>query len=111
MIYCFICLDCKQTRSVSRPMADHALPETCECGHKMERNFVAEHSSVRGDYKKPIVSESLAFDACDLTEHRRRHPDIDVVVEGRCARPVLRSLTQKKRYVKARGFVDTNSFS
>jgi len=83
----------------------------CECGKQMFRDLKAEHSSVRGDYNEPIVSDSMAFDAIDLAEHRRRFPNIDVVVDhARSARPVFKNLSQKRKYLKARGFVDCNSY-
>lgn len=92
-------------------MGDFALPEICDCGEPMIRNFVAEHSSVRGDYNQPIVSDSMAFDAIDLAEHQKRFPDVEVVVDhARSARPVFKNLGQKRAYLKARGFVDCNSF-
>ncbi len=82
------------------------------CNKQMIRDYPAEHSSVRGDYKKPIVSESLAFDAIDLAEHKKRFPSVDVEVDGdgRTARPILRSLSQKRQYLRGRGWVDQNGF-
>ena len=109
--YCFKCETCGKLKEVVRQMADSSLPETCTCGMEMVRDYPAESGSVRGDYAEPIISESLAFDAIDLAEHRRRFPDIDVHVEhARCAKPIFRNLTQKRRYLKARGFVDCRSF-
>lgn len=111
MTYCFLCPNCIERREVIRLMQDSDLPEICQCGASMERDFVAEHSSVRGDYNEPIVSDSMAFDAIDLDEHRRRFPHIEVVVDhARSARPVFRNLNQKRAYLKARGFVDCNSY-
>ena len=110
--YCFRCLTCGESAEVFRPMRDFALPETCKCGASMYRDLKVEHSAVRGDYNKPIVSDSMAFDAIDLAEHRKRFPDIEVVVDhARSARPVFRSLGQKRAYLKARKWVDANSFT
>lgn len=112
MVYCFKCLECGKTVEVSRPMRDSALPEICQCGESMNRNLRAEHSAVRGDYNEPIVSDSMAFDAIDLAEHRKRFPDIEVVIDhARSARPVFKNLTQKRKYLKARGWIDCNSFT
>ena len=110
MIYCFECPQCKTKCAVERPMADSGLPEQCACGQDMDRDFQAEHSNVRGDYDKPIVSDSMAFDSIDLAEHRKRFPDVDVKVDGRSAYPILRSLRQKRRYLKGRNCIDRNSF-
>ena len=108
--YDFYCEECGATAEEFRLMADSDVPKNCVCGTGMTRDFVAEQCAIRGDYKHPIVSESLAFDAIDLDEHRARYPDIDVDVDGRIARPILRSLSQKRAYLKGRGHVDTKSF-
>lgn len=108
--YCFKCSTCGGRKEVVRSMQDSDLPEVCKCSKQMERDFIAEHGSVRGDYNDPIISDSMAFDAADIDEHRRRFPDVDIIVEGRSARPVLRNLNQKRRYLKGRKWVDCNSF-
>ena len=108
--YRFKCPTCDEHRKVFRPMKDCRLPEVCVCGKLMERDFHAECHSVRGDYKKPIVSTSLAFDTQDLTEHRKQFHDVEVRVEGRMAEPILKSLSQKRKYLKARGWKDVNDF-
>ncbi len=110
MIYCFRCSECDIRCAVERPMADSGLPEQCACGQIMGRDYHTEHSSVRGDYQRPIVSDSMAFDSIDLAEHRKRFPDIDVKVDGRSAYPILRNLGQKRRYLKGRNCIDHNSF-
>ena len=111
-VYCFKCMACDERKEVHRPMRESSEPEICNCGRKMKRDFVAEHNSVRGDYNDPIVSDSMAFDAIDLAEHRRRFPDVEVAIDhARSARPIFRSLSQKRKYLKARGFVDCNSFT
>lgn len=109
-IYSFKCLECDEHRDVVRPMKDHAKPEACSCGARMTRDYTMEHAAVRGDYKVPIVSESLAFDAAEVAQHREQFPNIDLQVEGNSARPILRNLSQRRQYVKDRQFVDTNSF-
>ena len=109
--YCFKCLKCGKRREVVRIMRDSGLPETCVCGQEMNRDYPTERIGVRGDYNVPIVSDSMTFDAVDLTEHRRRFPDVEVVVDhARSARPVFRSLSQKREYLKARGWIDCNSY-
>ena len=110
MIYIFRCPNCGINREVSRPMAQSHLPEICDCDAQMERDYRAEHSSVRGDYSEPIISDSMAFDALDVNAHRERHPSIELQVEGRFARPILRSLSQKREYLKARGWKDVNAY-
>ena len=111
--YCFKCLGCGESAEVFRPMRDFALPETCKCGALMHRDLRVEHSAVRGDYNKSIMSISMAFNTQDLEEHRRQHPNIELKVDkaGRTAYPIFRNLSQKRAYLKARKWVDRNSFT
>ena len=110
--YCFECPVCDTKKTLFRSMQDRNISELCECGGIMGRDMLAEQSAVRGDYDEPIVSDSMAFDACDLAEHRQKFPGVDVVVDhDRAARPVFRSLTQKRKYLKARGWIDANSYT
>lgn len=110
--YCWQCPICSERREVTRFIKDRNIPETCGCGILMDRSFIGELNSVRGDYNDPIVSDSMAFDAIDLAEHRKRFPNIEIVVDhARSARPVFKSLSQKRGYLKARGFIDANSFT
>lgn len=108
--YCFRCGSCGHERTVVRPMCDSSLPEQCRCGESMSRNFQAEQCSTRGDYSEPIVSSSLAFAASEAEAHRRKHPNVDLEIDGQFAYPILRSLSQKREYLKARGWKDQNAF-
>lgn len=110
--YCFICPICHEQKEVTRPMKESQWSEMCKCGLPMQRDYIAEHGSVRGDYNKPIVSDSMAFNTQDLAEHRRRFPNIELKIDaaGHSAMPIFQSLSQKRQYLKARGFVDCNSF-
>lgn len=72
--------------------------------------MLSERASTRGDYNKPLVAQSMSFDAIDLAEHRKRFPNIEVRTEGRIATPVFHSLSQKRDYLRKRRWVDCNSF-
>jgi len=111
--YCFKCTTCGKQSEVIRSIKDYKLPETCECGKQMFRDLKAEHGSVRGDYNKPIISTSMAFNTQDLAEHRRRFPGVELQVDGpgRTAYPIFHSLNQKRAYLKARKWRDCNSFT
>jgi len=118
--YCYKCQDCGRKVTEFRTIADRNIMPLVACNPPprpgiychMVRDLRAEVCSVRGDYEVAIVSDSMAFDgrADDLAEHRRRFPNIDVVVDGRMARPVFRSLSQRRNYLKDRRWVDTNSY-
>ena len=110
--YCYVCETCGKTTTRFRTVRDRNEPifiSGCCCvSSRVRRDIQAESHSVRGDYDEPIVSDSMAFDSIDLAEHRRRFPNVDVHLEGRIAQPILRSLSQKKAYLKGRGWVDRN---
>lgn len=67
---------------------------------------------VRGNYTKPILLESMGFlaDPGDVAEHRKRFPDVDLEFHQGSAVPVVRSLGQKRTYLKAAGWADTRDF-
>jgi hypothetical protein len=67
---------------------------------------------VRGSYLKPIELESMGFLAHpeDVAEHRKRFPNIELKMSEGSAIPVMRSLGQKRAYLKAAGWVDRRSF-
>ena len=104
--YCFKCPECDARKEVVRPMRESDAVEFCVFMHKMNRDFTAEHSNVRGDYQKPILSVSMAINLLDVAEHRRKHPGVDLHVDkpGGTAYPILRSRSQKLAYLKARNW-------
>ena len=110
--YCYKCHACDETKEVVRLMVEHDRPEICDCGKRMKRDYVTEHHAVRGNFKQPIVSDSMAFNTQDIVEHRRRFPNIDLKVDkaGQTAYPIFHSRGQKKSYMKGRGWHDNNSF-
>ena len=66
----------------------------------------------RGNFKKPIRLESMGFlaDPEDVAEHRKRFPDVELEIHQGSAVPVIRSLGQKRAYLKAAGWADIRSF-
>lgn len=69
----------------------------------MVRDYRSERANV-GDreYRRPIVSQSLAVGPHQVAEHRRQFPDIEITDEG-C--PVFRSYRQHDAYLKKIGAV------
>jgi hypothetical protein len=100
-------------REAYHRVADMDTPTPCpECGTLMRRNAFATGMKVRGNYKQPIRLESMGFLAHpeDVSEHRRRFPDVELSIEQGSAIPILRSLGQKKKYFKEAGLADIRSF-
>jgi len=112
-IYTYRCYECETKQDSFRLLADLNVPEICDCGVNMTRLVFDPDSlpSIRSDYERPIMSTSLAFDAAEIDEHRKRFPGIEVRTDGCSAYPVLRSLTQKRDYLRDRQFEDVNSFT
>lgn len=111
--YDFLCPHCGHDDAVFRLMKDHRKGLRCtECGFRMVRNYRAETMpNVRGDFKKPIPLESMAIRVDEVSEHRRRFPNIQIADKGEMAGvPIVKSLAQKRAYAKAMGWVDRNSF-
>jgi hypothetical protein len=67
---------------------------------------------VRGNYSKPIELQSMGFLAVaeDVAEHRKRFPDVELKMSEGSAIPVIRSLGQKRAYLKAAGWADVRDF-
>lgn len=113
--YCYRCNTCGKVFTEFRTVKNRNLPTPCDC-HKptnpgiLERDILVEHSAVRGDYNKPLVAQSMSFDAIDVAEHRKRFPGVEVRTEGRIATPVFKSLSQKRGYLKKRKWVDCNAY-
>ena len=108
MIYCFRCPKCGKAEESVRTIAQRHAPQPCPgCGLPMERDPRAELVGVRGEYKQPIISDSLGIHPDDIPEHRQKFPDIDITSDGR---PILRSLAQKRSYLKRIGWRDARSY-
>jgi hypothetical protein len=106
------CPTCGATKEEFRPLAQWGQQPTCDCGTIMETDLATQVSAVRGSYKHPIVSDSMGFLATseDVAEHRSRFPNIELDIDNGTARPIFRSLTQKRKYLQANNWVDTRSF-
>ena len=110
-IYEHQCTECGKTIKEFRKLKDWNQAPTCpECLIPMPQVYGA---AIRTNYKRPIRMQSMGFlaDPADVTEHRRRFPGVDLSFEQGSAIPVMRSLNQKRKYMKAMGWVDRNSFT
>jgi hypothetical protein len=112
MIYCWICDACGSQKEVSRSMAESSKMEFCsKCGTFMRRDYPAEHASTRGDYNEPIVMQSMAIHPDDAAKYRSQFPNHELVgVPGGFVAPVARSLTEKRRILKDRGWHDKRAY-
>jgi putative FmdB family regulatory protein len=111
-VYAFYC-DCGKDHDEFRRLADWDLPMVCpSCGKQMRHDLAAQAGAVRGNYKKPIGLQSMGFLAVpeDVAEHRKRFPNVELKFEDGSAIPVVKSLGQKRAYLKAAGWADMRSF-
>jgi putative FmdB family regulatory protein len=103
--------ECGETLSEFRRAARWNVLPTCpKCGLLMPQVFGRQ--AVRASYKKPVELQSMGFiaDPIDVAEHRARFPNVDLVMREGSAIPVMRSLGQKRAYLKAVGWADTRSY-
>jgi len=58
--------------------------------------------AIHGNYRNPIISDSLAVSPDQIEEHRRLFPDIKMHDDGR---PEFDNFTKHEAYLKKTGFV------
>jgi hypothetical protein len=75
--------------------------ECKECGASAIRDY-SGCSIGNTEYAKPLHSDSLAMNPNQVSEHRKKFPDVEVDKQGR---PVFRNFKQHDRYLKKTGFV------
>ena len=97
--YDFSC-DCGYKESVIWPMnRSNEVLECSECGQKMYREY--NFRTGNKDYSKPLVSDSLAINPEQISEHREHFPDVEVTSEGQ---PVFKNYKQHDSYLEKTGF-------
>jgi predicted RNA-binding Zn-ribbon protein involved in translation (DUF1610 family) len=92
----FICTDCGIIVEDNDAMEIHKCPE---CDKNMRWNCQAR---IRGNYKHPIHSDSLAINPEQRAEHERLFPDIRLDKE---CRPIFDNYRDHEAYLKKTGFV------
>ena len=95
-IHNFICKACNISIQDTTTKGAHNCPE---CGEEMWCPF---GGGIGGHYDRPIHSDSLAINPCQVKEHREKFPNIDL--DSQC-RPVFDNYTDHEAYLKATGFV------
>ncbi len=104
-LYDFKCPKCRRRRTVNHTMDRPLLAPSCGCGQIMQRDYST--IQVRGQYKKPIMMDSCAIRPEEVPIHRKMFPDVEITDRGT---PIIRSLKQKRSYLKRIGWVDKNSY-
>ena len=74
----------------------HVCPQ---CGEDMRWDL---HVAIHGNYKTPIHSDSLAINPCQVAEHKKMFPNIEL--DGDC-RPVFDNFQNHEAYLDKTGFV------
>jgi putative FmdB family regulatory protein len=105
--YCYVCDNCGARDMKLKRMSESATRETCPCGQAMRRDMTAELVGSPNMEWTPIVSEAIGVHPKQVTEHRRRHPDIPITDDGRV---VINSLSEQKRILRKLGFMDRKGF-
>ena len=102
-LYTYHCGTCGKQREVIHSMNETELPACC--GKLMYRSYQVDLPNIGNrDYRKPIISDSLAINPEQIPKHRKMFPDIQVTPEGQ---PVFDNFSQHEKYLKDTGFVKT----
>ena len=112
--YSYKCERCDSPHEAFHSVAEIDAITPCPvCNYPMRRNAFALGQSVRGTYKRPLELQSMGFvaDPADVAEHRSRFPNTELVMREGSAIPVMRSLGEKRAYMKAAGWADTRDYS
>lgn len=100
-LYTYFCAICSKQKEVIHGMNKIKLPGCC--GIKMFRDYQADLPNAGNrDYRKPIISDSLAINPCQIEEHRKLFPDIKVHPDGR---PEFDNFKKHDDYLEKCGFV------
>jgi len=100
-LYEYKCEDCGHVTGVVCRMADVPLVAVCDgCGSDNTIRQYGFHGGNK-EYGSPIVSQSLAMNPNQITEHNRMFPDVKVTDEG-C--PVFTNYKQHDDYLQKTGF-------
>ena len=100
--YDFKCGHCGTELEVVRPMCDSDKPWKCTCGKQMKRVFGNFRIGGCTEYHRPLVSDSLAVNPCQIEEHKKMFPDIPMTGEGQ---PVFTNYKQHNDYLEKTGFI------
>ena len=107
-MYTYTC-ECGREIVEYRSVAERGNVPTCECGSKMVSMWwkTSNARKLGEKYGKPIEMWSMAVHPSQVAEHRHLFPDIKVTDGGL---PLITSLREKQDYMKARGWIDRNSY-
>lgn len=111
-IYCYTCENCGKTFDEAFKMEKRKPSMDCDCGHKAERDIRAEQ--IGRKRVKPFVVDSLALavDPEDIPKTKAEDKAIgsmpsEYLPDGRLR---FTSQAQMRRYCRARGYIDKDSF-
>ena len=99
-LYTYRCGVCGEQKEIIHSMNETKLP-TC-CGKVMYRDYRVDLPNAGNrEYRKPIISDSLAISPEQRKEHERLFPDIKLDPE---CRPVFDEFKKHEKYLKDTGF-------
>jgi len=106
-MYTYTCSKCKKTFSEFSTVEGRNRPKKCECGGTAKRDLQKEFSEMsqfNATMKENVrYSDALGVNPDQIPEFKRRWPWMDFTPDGRC---IIRNREEKKRIMRARGFVE-----
>ena len=97
-IHNFTCDDCGITIEDTNTKKIH---KCYKCGAAMRWDL---YIGIHGNYKTPIHSDALAINPCQVPEHRKLFPNIEL--DGDC-RPIFDNFKRHQDYLDKTGFIKT----
>lgn len=100
MIYTYFCPKCKETIELVMPMSEAGSEERCEvCDSVLVRDFGdIRFGKGHKQYRRQIVSDSLAVSIDQIEEHKKKFPNIQITPEGQ---PVFDNYADHDAYLEA----------
>lgn len=110
--YCYQCDRCGDVaverrsikrRNRSRPCDTNHCPGTM---HRAVKHELVNNDST--DYNHPVLSDAMGVSPDQVSEHRRRFPNVPIMDDGRV---IVRNHAEGRRIRKALGFFDKDGYS
>jgi len=96
ILHDFVCRKCNVVVQDKNTKVIHKCPD---CGKDMAWDC---RIAIHGNYRRPIISDSLAINPSQIPEHKKRFPNIEITPDGR---PIFDNFTKHENYLQATGFV------
>lgn len=101
-MYDYECDACGGQVQEVRSIANRRDESEClSCGGNMSK-VILSAPAIHGNYRTPVVSDSMAVGIDQIAEHKKAFPDVRITDQGQ---PIMENFTQHEAYLKKSGFI------